>query len=47
MTWHSSVFNVVTMISEQSIRPPKDEVSLPPRFHRAAWTRRITCAGFA
>jgi hypothetical protein len=28
---------VVTMISEQSTRPPKAEASLPPRFHSAAW----------
>ena len=42
-----SVRIVVTMISEQSMRPPNDEVSLPPRFQSAAWVRRITCAGLA
>ena len=25
----------------------KDDVSLPPRFHSAAWVSRITCAGLA
>ncbi len=47
ITWGSPVFMAVTMISLQSIRPPKDEVSLPPRFQSAAWLSRITWAGFA
>ena len=47
MTWGRSVRIVVTMISEQSIRPPKAEAILPPRFQSAAWTRRMTWAGLA
>ena len=42
-----SVRMVVTMISEQSMRPPNDEASLPPRFQRAACVRRMTWAGLA
>ncbi len=47
MTCGASLFIAVTMISLQSIRPPKDEVSLPPRFQSAAWVSRITWAGLA
>ena len=47
ITWGWSVRMVVTMISEQSMRPPNDEASLPPRFHSAAWVRRMTWAGLA
>jgi hypothetical protein len=38
---------VVTMISEQSTRPPNAEVTLPPCFHNAACTSRMTWAGLA
>jgi len=47
ITWGWSVRIVVTMISEQSMRPPNEDVSLPPRFQSAACVRRITCAGLA
>ena len=47
MTCGRSVRIVVTITSAQSTRPPKAEVSLPPRFHKAAWVRRMTWAGLA
>ena len=47
ITWGSPVRIVVTTISEQSMRPPNDDVSLPPRFQSAACVRRMTCAGVA
>ncbi len=47
ITCGRSVRIVVTMISEQSTRPPNAEASLPPRFQSAAWVSRMTWAGFA
>jgi hypothetical protein len=47
ITCGSPVFMVVTMMSAQTARPSKEELSRPPRFQRAAWVSRMTCAGLA
>ncbi len=47
MTCGSPVFIVVTMMSAHTARPSNDDARRPPRFHSAAWVRRITWAGLA